>query len=204
MASLIDSLIQFVTGHHHLAYMAVFLFALLESVPVVGTFVPGSGIIVAISAFVAAGDLGLAPTLGAAIAGGVIGDGSAFFIGRAYKDRILTLWPLSKYPAIVSRSETFFERYGLLAILIARFIPPIRAFIPVIAGTLGMTAGRFLPVNIFAVILWACAHVLPGALAGSLWKSHAKQIEHIAAPAMAVLAVSALLVWLVRRRRELL
>lgn len=200
---MIDPVIHFVTEHHRLAYGLVFLCALLEAAPVFGAFVPGSGIIIAISAFVAAGDLDLTAVLVAAFVGGVIGDGSAFLIGRTYKTRILTLWPLSKYPVIVTRSEAFFQQRGILAILVARFVPPIRAFIPLIAGTLGVAPRRFVPVNLVAVASWACAHVLPGALAGSLWRQYSAQIEHIAVPVLAIGAVGGLIVWAVRRKRAL-
>lgn len=200
---MIDPAIHFVTEHHRLAYGLVFLCALLEAAPVFGAFIPGSGIIIAISAFVAAGDLDLTAVLAAAFLGGLIGDGSAFLIGRIWQARILTLWPLSAYPAIFRRSEAFFARYGLLAILVARFVPPIRAFIPVIAGTLGMSPARFFPVNVVAVLLWACAHILPGALAGSLWRQYSAQIEHIALPVLAVVLVGGLVVWVIRRKRAL-
>lgn len=203
VASFVDAIIHFVTEHHYLAYGLVFLCALLEAAPVIGAFVPGSGIIIAISAVVAAGGLDLTAVMVAAFIGGLLGDGSAFLIGRIYQARILMLWPLSAYPTIVTRSETFFAQYGLLAILVARFVPPIRAFIPVIAGTLGMSPARFFPVNVVAVMLWACAHILPGALAGSLWRQYGKEIEHVALPILAVVIIGGTIVWALRRRRAL-
>jgi membrane protein DedA with SNARE-associated domain len=203
MAHFLDQLIQFVAAHPHLAYATVFLAALLEAVPVLGSFVPGSSVIIGISAFVAAGELGLAGVLASAIAGAVIGDGSAFLLGHLYQRRILGMWPLKSYPGIVARSEAFFRERGAIAILFARFVPPVRAFVPLTAGALGMPPARFYPMNMAAIGLWACAHVLPGALAGSLWKQYGKQIEHIALPVLAVLAAVWLVVWVVRRRRAL-
>ena len=50
----------------------------------------------------------------------------------------------------------------------ARFVPPIRAFVPITAGALGMPPPRFYAVNIPAILLWAPAHVLPGVLVVSL------------------------------------
>ena len=78
MASFIDPLIAFVSAHAWLAYLTLFLAALLEAVPVVGSIIPGSTIILALSALVPSGDLKLEWVLLAAIAGAVIGDGSAF------------------------------------------------------------------------------------------------------------------------------
>lgn len=201
MASLLDQLINFVSAHPFLAYATVFGAALLEAVPVFGAFVPGSSVIIALSAFVAAGELGLAGVLAAAIAGAAIGDGAAFLLGHIQQRRILGLWPLNAYPALIARSEDFFQRRGGIAVLLARFVPPVRAVVPVTAGALGMRPARFYAMNLPAVALWGCAHVLPGALAGTLWKQYGKEVEHIVLPALVVIVAVASVVWFVRRRR---
>ncbi len=203
MTHLLDQLVQFVSAHPYFAYATVFLAALLEAVPVLGSFVPGSSVIIGLSAFVAAGELGLAGVLGAAMVGAAIGDGTAFLLGHHYQRRILNIWPLTSYPRIISRSEEFFARRGALAVLFARFVPPVRAFVPLTAGALGMPPARFFAINVAAIALWACAHVLPGALAGSLWKQYGKEVEHVVLPALAALVVLWLIVWFVRRRRTL-
>ncbi len=201
MAHFLDQLIQFVSAHPYLAYATVFFAALLEAVPVFGSFVPGSSIIVGLSAFVAAGELGLAGVLASAIVGAAIGDGTAFLLGHGYQRRILGFWPLKSYPGLIARSEDFFQRQGALAVLFARFVPPVRAFVPVTAGALGMPPRRFFAMNIPAVCLWACAHVLPGALAGTLWKQYGREIEHIVLPALAVIVAIAVVMWIIRLRR---
>jgi membrane protein DedA with SNARE-associated domain len=203
VADLVNQLIQFVEAHPLLAYATVFLAALLEAVPVIGAFVPGSSVIIALSAFVAAGELRLAGVLASAMLGAAIGDGVAFLLGHHYQRRILGMWPLSSYPAVVARSEEFFLNRGALAVFLARFVPPVRAFVPLTAGALGMPVHRFFAINIPAIGLWACAHILPGALAGSLWKQYGKQIEHIALPILAVVLVIGI-VWYFWRRRALL
>src|SRR5260370_11154100 len=72
---------------------------------------------------------------------------------------------MSRYPQLVKRSEALFRRWGALAVFFARFVPPIRAFVPITAGALGMSPPLFYTVNIPAILLWAPAHVLPGVLA---------------------------------------
>lgn len=203
VADLLSQLISTVEAHPYLAYATVFLAALLEAVPVVGSFVPGSSIIIAISAFVAAGELTLAGVLASAVFGAMIGDGTAFLLGHRYQRGILGIWPLRSYPTIIARSEAFFDNRGALAVVFARFVPPVRAFVPVTAGALGMPPQRFFAMNIPAIGLWACAHVLPGALAGTLWKQYGKQVEHIAVPILAALVLLAVVVWIVRRKRAL-
>ena len=201
MTAYLDALIQFLELRPWLAYATVFAAALLEAVPVLGSFVPGSSIIIGLSAFVAAGELKLSGVLASAIAGAVIGDGTAFLLGHVRQRQILSIWPLMSYPNVIAQSEAFFVRRGVPAILFARFVPPVRAFVPVTAGALGMRPILFFPVNILAVALWACAHVLPGAFAGTLWKQYGREVEHIVLPVVAIALVIAVAAWFFRWRR---
>jgi membrane protein DedA with SNARE-associated domain len=206
VASYIDPLIAFVSAHAWLAYLTLFLAALLEAVPVIGSVIPGSTIIFALSALVPGGELRLQWVLAAAVAGAVLGDGSAFWIGHRAQREILSSWPLSKYPRVIARSEEFFNRWGALAVFFARFVPPIRAFVPITAGALGMPPLRFYAVNIPAILLWAPLHVLPGVLAVSAlheyggFAHHAGIIRHywILAVIGGALIV-ALATWTIRR-----
>jgi membrane-associated protein len=208
VASLIDPFISFVSAHAWLAYLTLFLAALLEAVPIAGAVIPGSTIIFALSALVPGGELQLGWVLLAAIAGALLGDGSAFLLGYRSQREILKSWPLSSYPRLVSRSEAFFHRWGTLAVFFARFVPPIRAFVPITAGALGMTPALFFAVNIPAVLFWAPAHVLPGVLAVSAlhryggFTPHAGIAKHYWILAVVAGAlVIALASWMIRRRR---
>jgi membrane protein DedA with SNARE-associated domain len=165
VASYIDQLIAFVSANAWLAYLTLFLAALLEAVPVAGSVIPGSTIILALSALVPGGELRLEWVLAAAAAGALLGDGSAFWLGHRAQREILSAWPMTNYPRMIAQSEAFFHRWGTLAVFFGRFVPPIRAFVPITAGALGMPPSRFYPVNIAAILLWAPAHVFPGVLA---------------------------------------
>src|SRR6202790_4239263 len=178
VTSFIDPLVAFVSAHAWLGYLTLFLAALLEAVPIVGSVIPGSTIILALSALVPGGELQLGWVLLAAAAGAMLGDGSAFWIGHRSQREILNAWPMSNYPRVIAQSEAFFHRWGALAVFFARFVPPIRAFVPVTAGALGMPPLRFYPVNIPAILLWAPAHVLPGVLAVSALHEYAGLPHH--------------------------
>jgi membrane protein DedA with SNARE-associated domain len=207
VASYIDPLIAFVSAHAWLAYLTLFLAALLEAVPVVGSVIPGSTIILALSALVPGGDLRLEWVLAAAIAGALLGDGSAFWVGHRAQREILSSWPMSNYPRVVAQSEAFFQRWGALAVFFARFVPPIRAFVPITAGASGMPPARFSAVNIPAVLLWAPVHVLPGVLAVSALHQYAGISHHTGVAKyywmLGVIGgglIVALAVWTIRRR----
>lgn len=167
MHNLVDPLIAFVSAHAWLAYLTIFLAALLEAAPVIGSVIPGSTIIMALSALVPGGELDLLAVLASAITGAALGDGIAFWTGHSSQDRILRMWPISKYPGLVAESEAFFRRWGPWAVFFARFVPPIRAFVPITAGAVGMRPLRFYAINIPAILLWAPAHILPAVVAVS-------------------------------------
>ena len=209
MASVIDPLIAFVSAHAGLAYLTVFLAALLEAVPILGSVIPGSTIIFALSALVPGGDLRLEWVLAAAIAGALLGDGSAYLLGYREQREILNTWPLSNHPGLVAQSEAFFNRWGTLAVFFARFVPPIRAFVPITAGALGMSPPVFYAVNIPAILLWAPAHVLPGVLAVSALHRYGGFAPHQGIAKhywiLAVVAgalIVALWTWIARRRQR--
>jgi membrane protein DedA with SNARE-associated domain len=207
VASFIDPLIAFVSTNAWLAYLTLFLAALLEAVPVVGSVIPGSTIILALSALVPGGELRLEWVLLAAVAGALLGDGSAFWIGHRSQREILSTWPMTHYPRVVAQSEAFFHRWGALAVFFARFVPPIRAFVPITAGALGMNPARFYIVNVAAILLWAPAHVLPGVLAVSAFRQYAEMSHHAGLAKhywmLSVLGgavIVALATWTIRRR----
>lgn len=154
---MIHDIVQYVSGHPAQAYGTLFLAALLEAVPVVGSFVPGSTIILSLSALIPTGDLHIAAVLASIIIGALIGDGTAFWLGHLNQGKLDRMWPLDRYPEVVRQSEAVFEKYGSAAILAARFLPPVRAFVPVVAGTLGMTPRRFYPWSVVARVVGAGA-----------------------------------------------
>ena len=157
----------FIASHPHFAYAAVFLLALSESIPILGVVVPGSAVILAVSALVPSGVVTLWPLLVAATLGAILGDGISFWLGHRYHREFLARWPLSKYPELIARSEAFFSRHGDKSVFLARFTPGVRAFIPLLAGMLRMPARRFYAANVASALAWAPSHILPGVLVGA-------------------------------------
>jgi len=136
-----------------------------------------------------------------------LGDGTAFWVGHRSQREILSAWPLTNYPGVVAQSEAFFHSRGWLAVFLARFVAPIRAFVPITAGALGMPPLRFYAVNIPAILVWAPAHVLPGVLAVSALHEyvglphHEHMGKHLWMLAVAGGAlIVALAIWTLRRR----
>ncbi|MDY7560685.1 photosystem II protein Y [Pseudomonas sp. CCC3.2] len=167
MTSMVSSVIEFLTVNPQVAYLAVFLLALSESIPIIGAVVPGTAVILALSALVPSGVLLLWPLLVAATLGAIAGDGLSFWLGHRYHRAILGFWPLNRYPGLIQSSEVFFKRHGAKSVFLARFVPGVRAFIPLLAGMMGMAVNRFYAVNVASALAWAASHILSGVLVGA-------------------------------------
>ncbi|MGI6852410.1 VTT domain-containing protein [Mesorhizobium sp. 1B3] len=198
MTSLLTLIVDFLTAYPHVAYLVVFLLAVSEAIPVVGVLIPGSAVIVALSALTPSGVLVLWPLLAAATTGAIIGDGVAFWLGRRYQRQILGVWPISSYPDLVKRSEAFFARHGDWSVFLARFTPGVRALIPLLAGVLGMRAARFYVVNIASALVWAPAHVIPGMLVGATIGILGAAAKPLAILVVVVVVTGWLALWVVR------
>lgn len=167
MEQFLDQLLEWIRLHPHWAGIMVFIVSVLESLLVVGLFVPGSIIMFAIGAMVAAGQMELVPTLLWAILGAIIGDGASYLIGRHYHQRLRVIWPFKNYPAMMTKGVDFFHRHGGKSVILARFVGPVRPLIPAIAGMLDMPPQRFFLVNILSALAWAPAYMAPGILFGA-------------------------------------
>ncbi|HZT26103.1 MAG TPA: DedA family protein [Pseudolabrys sp.] len=159
-----SELTEFVAAHAHYAHGIVFLLALSEAIPVVGTFVPGSTLILAISAIGANAGVNPWLLLAAASLGAIAGDGVSFWLGQQFSHSILNAWPINKYPHVIAHSERFIARYGAASVFLARFTAVVRAFVPLVAGILRMPPRQFYAANILSALAWAPAHVFPGVL----------------------------------------
>lgn len=174
MHSFISAVVAFAGEHRLLAYGLAFLLAAAEAFPVVGALVPGTAVIVGLGALVPGGALAMWPLIGFTAFGALAGDGLSYLFGRHYKQRALGLWPLRARPGLLVAGEAFFARHGSKAVLISRFLPGVRAAIPMVTGMTGLSAVRFYVVDVCAAVLFALAHVWFGmALGASLTILHA-------------------------------
>jgi undecaprenyl-diphosphatase len=107
------------------------------------------------------------PLSGWVILGAIAGDTIAYNVGRHYGRSIVNYWPFSHYPRLIEDAERFFARHGGKSVLLGRFLPATRAFVPLFAGILRMSPGRFYPAVLASAALWALAHILPGVAVGA-------------------------------------
>jgi membrane protein DedA with SNARE-associated domain len=168
MTASLSTITEFIAAHPHYAAWAVFLLAFSEAIPIVGTVVPGSTLVVAISALAIEADISPWLLLVAATLGAIGGDGTSYWLGQRCHRQVLERWPLNRFPKLIARSEAFFNRYGAASVFLARFTAVVRAFVPLIAGIVQMPARQFYAANVLSAIVWAPAHVFPGVVFGLL------------------------------------
>ncbi|HTH59068.1 MAG TPA: VTT domain-containing protein [Paraburkholderia sp.] len=154
-------------AHIAWTYAFVIVAAFLESLALIGTFIPGSTAMFIAGAFVGAGTLNLGWLLAFAIAGAVGGDGISYWLGRHYRERLYGRWPFSRYPALLRVAQQYFLQRGMRSVIFARFVGPLRAVVPIVAGMAGMSPMRFLVMNVVSAAIWAPAHIVPGAVLGA-------------------------------------
>jgi membrane protein DedA with SNARE-associated domain len=160
-------LLHLLAGHTGWTLAVVFLAAFLEAVAFIGTFVPGSTALFMAGALVGTGTLNLGWLLAIAVVGAIAGDGASYWFGHRYRDKIAGVWPFRTHPRLLERGHQYFEKHGAKAVLFARFVGPLRAVVPVVAGMLQMPPGRFYAMNVLSAVLWAPAHILPGVVFGA-------------------------------------
>ncbi|QJQ94093.1 MULTISPECIES: bifunctional DedA family/phosphatase PAP2 family protein [Halomonadaceae] len=153
-----------------LLLLIVALIALLECLAVVGLILPGVVLMTAAASLAGHQELSAAWVIAAAFFGALAGDGLSFALGHTQRERIPRLWPFYRHPEWLARGARFFQRYGTLSVIFARFVGPVRPIMPLIAGMLHMSPLAFFWASLLSALLWAPAYVLPGYLLGRTWQ----------------------------------
>jgi len=167
MSDIVSPLLEWLNANPELAGLVTFIISASESIAIIGTIVPGSITMTAIGALAGAGVIPLWPTLLCAILGAIVGDGISYWLGYYFKDRLNSFWPFRNYPGFLESGEVFVHKYGVMSVFIGRFVGPVRALVPMVAGMLGMRPLPFIIANITSAIGWAPAYMLPGILLGA-------------------------------------
>src|SRR6202521_2090927 len=148
-----------------LTAMTLIVFA--ETGLLVGFFLPGDSLLVTAGVFAALGQLNLWLLMGVLVVAAIVGDTVGYWIGREAGP---ALFPRPKSllfnPKHLRRAHDFYEKYGGQTIILARFIPIVRTFAPVVAGMGGMDYRRFVSFNVIGGFLWVVSMTLIGYFLG--------------------------------------
>ena len=167
-------LLQFVQLYGTWVYGILFLIVFAETGLVVTPFLPGDSLLFAVGALSATGVLNPLFCYVLLIAAAILGDAVNYSVGRRIGPRLLGIGdgPAFSHRLInadhVKRAHEFFELHGGKAVVLARFVPIVRTFLPFVAGAASMSAGAFLFYNIMGGIGWVTICMGAGFLFGNV------------------------------------
>ena len=199
MDSLLSSAADFIARHHVWAGVVLGLVTFLESLVVLGAFVPATGLLVAAGGLVAAGVLDPWTVIAGCVIGAVMGDAISYWIGRRLGTGVLRQPMLLPHRRKIAWTRLYCRRYGVASIFIGRFFGPLRAFVPVMVGVLRMRQRVFQLANVTSAFVWVLAMLAPGYLAAKglaqlefMSEAHGPTLMLIAFGAVVVAAVVAM------------
>jgi membrane protein DedA with SNARE-associated domain len=160
--------VAFVRAHEVWGAPLVLLLAFGESLAFISLLLPATVILFGVGALIGSSGIAFWPLWAAAALGAALGDWFSFWIGLKLKGKVAHVWPLSRQPDLIPRGHRFFERWGGLGVFMGRFLGPLRASIPLVAGICGMRVATFQVANIASALVWATGILGPGAF-GLKW-----------------------------------
>ena len=192
MDHLAHTVLHLVKTHPDLAALLIGLTAFGESFAVISFLIPGTTILVAAGTLVTKGVLDPVSVGAAAAVGAILGDAISYWIGLAFGRALPNHWPFKKHQASLERGVHFFEKYGWLSVFIGRFLGPLRAFVPLVAGMCRMPVVPFYSANVLSAVIWAPALLYSGYLIGLVFEAHWSPQEKALAILVAVVVIVSL------------
>jgi len=160
---------DFIVQHGAWVYALVFAIVFVETGLVVMPFLPGDSLLFIVGALCGVGSMVLPYSIAVLMAAAVLGDQLNFLIGRSVGRRAFA-WEQSLLfnRRAFDRTHAFYEKYGAITIVLARFLPFVRTFAPFVAGVADMNRARFRRYNIVGGALWTVGLVMAGFFVGNV------------------------------------
>ena len=158
-------LAAFVAQHGTWVYALLFAIVFCETGLVVTPFLPGDSLLFIVGTLAAAGGMDIALVMALLVAAALCGDNANYWIGRSLGLRVLGRWV---NPAHLERTHEFYGRHGGKTIIIARFVPIVRTYVPFVAGVGAMPYLRFLGFSMLGALAWVLSLCLAGYFFGNI------------------------------------
>jgi membrane-associated protein len=176
----IDKHLQaFVVAYGPWVYALLFIIVFVETGVVVMPFLPGDSLLFIVGAMCGVGMMDFSLACVVLLVAAIAGDQCNYAIGRYIGPKVFQ-WDDSRWfnRRAFDKAHAFYERYGGVTIILARFMPFIRTFAPFVAGVAHMSRGKFTMFNVGGAILWVLGIVSAGYFFGNLpWvKEHLEKI----------------------------
>jgi membrane-associated protein len=164
MQALNAIIVAYLSGHGVIvAYLAVFAILFAETGLLIGFFLPGDSLLIAVGLLASKTHLSLPVLVIVAATGAILGNTAGYAIGKRFGPAVFN-GRNSRFfkKEWVDEAHEYFNRYGKSTLIITRFTPVIRTFIPTIAGVSKMEYGTFFLYNVIGAIAWAAVIILGG------------------------------------------
>ncbi|OGA18911.1 MAG: hypothetical protein A3I63_09355 [Betaproteobacteria bacterium RIFCSPLOWO2_02_FULL_66_14] len=162
-------LAAFVAQYGAWVYALLATIVFCETGLVVTPFLPGDSLLFVVGTIAAVGGMDLATVIAVLVSAALCGDNVNYWIGRWAGPRVFrkreSRWLNPKH---LERTHAFYERHGGKTIVIARFVPIVRTYVPFVAGVGAMPYARFLAYSVFGALLWVVSLTLAGYFFGNL------------------------------------
>ncbi|MEO8718338.1 MAG: DedA family protein [Burkholderiales bacterium] len=195
-------LAAFIAQHGAWVYALLFVIIFCETGLVVTPFLPGDSLLFVVGTLAAAGGMNIAFVIVLLICAALAGDNVNYWIGRWAGPRVFRARESRWFnPAHLERTHAFYDRHGGKAIIIARFMPIVRTYVPFVAGIGAMPYARFLAFSVAGALLWVVSLSMAG-----YWFGNIPAVKNnLAAVIVVIVALSVLPIALeflrARRRR---
>jgi membrane-associated protein len=159
----------FVGQHGAWVYALLFVIVFVETGLVIMPFLPGDSLLFIVGALCGAEVLNLPLSMALLLAAAIAGDQTNYSIGRYFGPKVFK-WENSRFfnRQAFMQANAFYEKYGGITIILARFMPFIRTFVPFVAGVAEMTRHKFTMFNVVGGAIWVVGLTLAGYLFGNL------------------------------------
>lgn len=159
----------FVQAYGPWVYALLFLIIFTETGVVVMPFLPGDSLLFVVGTLCGAGLMSLPLAMVLLTIAAILGDQVNYSIGRYFGPKVFQ-WENSRLfnKHAFNQAHAFYERYGGITIILARFMPFIRTFAPFVAGVAEMTRSKFTAYNVIGALIWVVGLVGAGYLFGNL------------------------------------
>jgi membrane-associated protein len=161
-------LLEFVGQYGTWVYAILFTIVFAETGFVVTPFLPGDSLLFATGALCATGVLSAPAMLGLLVFAAFAGNSVNYSVGRFIGPRVFTGSFRVLNKAYLDRAHAFFEQYGGKAVILGRFVPIVRTFVPFVAGAARMTSGSFVLYNLVGAAAWVSLCLGAGVLFGNV------------------------------------
>jgi len=159
---------DFVRDYGTWVYAILFAIVFAETGFVVTPFLPGDSLLFAAGAVCARGDLSMAAMLGLLVLAAFTGNTVNYAVGRFIGPRVFGSSYRLLNKEYLDRAHAFFEQYGGKAIVLGRFVPIVRTFVPFVAGAAQMTTASFVSYNLVGAVAWVALCLFAGWFFGNI------------------------------------